>query len=462
MKILTIAWWKRPYRAGGLIEYVEDIIDEMVNRGHQEIYFFPGSYDLKLKPYIKEYEENQIKYYELVNSPNMAPKKIGNPLSDCHHEQIENLFEDVLLKEAPDIVHIHEFEGLTAGIMSVVKKYDIPLVFSIHNYWTLCPRVELFDYTVNQICNDYENGKRCVKCEIYASHNSGGITKWIRRVKNFEKYTFIYCFVKITYKILRKLFKNIKAHSERENIDCIKRAEMYVRRRKCFVEKLNLKVDRILAVSNLSKKIYERYGINKEKIQVVYSALKKIDCIKSKAPRKNNAFPVVFGFMGGYAIHKGIDLLICAFSKLDQKKAKLVIHGGNIQKYVNKIKDEKLNIDFKGTYAIENINEVLKEIDVGVVPSVWYETFGLVGAEFLQARIPIIVSDTCGVAETVENGKTGFIFRSNDINALLKKMECFVMNPEIINKLGKNMNRVKTVGEHGKEIENIYENLIKK
>lgn len=63
MKILRIAWWKRPYRAGGLIEYVEDIMAEFVKRGHQEIYFFPGSYDLKLKPYLKEYKENGIKYY---------------------------------------------------------------------------------------------------------------------------------------------------------------------------------------------------------------------------------------------------------------------------------------------------------------------------------------------------------------------------------------------------------------
>jgi len=462
MKILEVAWWKRPYRGGGLIEYVEDIIEEMVKRGHQEVYFFTGSYNLKLKPYIKEYKKNRVKFYELVNSPNIAPKKIGNPLSECQQEKIERLFEEVILKEMPDIVNIHEFEGLTAGIIDVIKKYDIPLLFSIHNYWTLCPQVELFDYVTNQICNDYQSGKRCVRCEIYSSHKTTEMTKWIRRTENFKKYSLIYDSMKVTYKMAGNIFKNFRTHFKREIIDSEKRAEMYVRRRKCFVEKLNMKVDKILAVSNMSKEICIRYGINEEKIQVIYRGLKKIDSIKPKPLRKNNIFPVVFGFMGGYAIHKGIDLLIYAFSKLDQKKAKLVIYGGKNQKYINKIKNKQLNIDFKGVYTIENINNILEEINVGIVPSIWYETFGFVGIEFLQACIPVIVSDTCGVAETIKNGKTGFIFKSNDINSLFKKMELFAKNPELIKKLGKNINRFKTIGEHGKEIENIYENLIKK
>jgi len=60
-------------RGGGFIEYVEDIMEEMVKRGHQEIYFFPGSYNLKLKPYIKECKKNGVKYYELLSSPNIVP-----------------------------------------------------------------------------------------------------------------------------------------------------------------------------------------------------------------------------------------------------------------------------------------------------------------------------------------------------------------------------------------------------
>lgn len=460
MRILRIAWWKRPYRGGGLIEYVEDIMEEMVKRGHEEVYFFSGSYDLKLKPYIKEYKENGIQYYELVNSPNIAPKRMEKPQDECQQKEIEGLFEKVLLKEHPNIVHIHEFEGLTAGIIDILEKYGIPIVFSIHNYWPLCPQVELFDYVGNRICDDYQNGERCVRCETYSPHKTTELTKWIRRAENFKKYPLIYDSMKVAYRMARDIFKNSRTHYDVKNDDTKERAKMYTKRRECFVEKLNKKVDKILAISSIAKKVYVMHGVDEKKIEVVYRGLTKLDFIKFK-PYRNNNYPIVYGFLGGFSPHKGIDVLINAFSRLERRMTKLVIYGGKKQEYVKKLENSGLsNIEFKGQYRPEDLNEVLKEIDVGVVPSVWYEAFGLVGLEFLQARIPLIVSDTCGVAEIVEDGKTGYIFKSGDISALFGKMKMFAENPFLILEFQKNIKRFKTIEEHADELEEIYENLV--
>ncbi len=460
MKILRIAWWKRTHRVGGLIEYVEDIMAELVKRGHQEIYFFAGSYDLKLKPYLNEYKENGIKYYELVNSPNIAPERMERPLDECHQKTIERFFEDVLSKVMPDIVHIHELEGLTAGIIDVVKKYKIPLIFSIHNYWPFCSQVHLFDYVNGQICDDYDTGRRCVKCELYSPHMTTGLTKWLRRADNFKKNPRIHYTMIVLYGLAENIFSRFRTYIGTKDKYAEEQAMRYVKRRRGFIEKLNKKVDTILAISNITKDIYVRYGINKEKIQVVYRGLKKIDAIEPKQYR-NTDYPIVFGFMGGCASHKGLDTLISAFSRLDQNKAKLVVYGWGNPEYIGKIKAKQLNIEFKGTYEHEAINHVFEEIDVGVVPSIGYEAFGLVGIEFLQARIPIIVSDLCGVAETIEDGKTGFIIKSNDTNALLEKLELFITNPELINSLQKNIKRFKSVEEHASELEQIYSELIR-
>ena len=460
MKILRIAWWKRTHRAGGLIEYVEDIMAELVKRGHQEIYFFAGSYDLKLKPYLKEYKGNGIKYYELVNSPNIAPERMERPLDECHQKTIERLFEDVLSKEMPDIVHIHELEGLTAGIIDVAKNYKIPLIFSIHNYWPFCSQVHLFDYVNGQICDDYDTGRRCVKCELYSPHKTTGLTKWLRRADKFKKKWGIHYTMIVLYGLAENIFCRFRTYIGTKDQYAEEQAKRYVKRRRCFIEKLNKKVDTILAISNITKEVYVRYGINKEKIHVVYRGLKKIDAIKPK-PYRNTDYPIVFGFMGGCASHKGLDTLIAAFSRLDQNKAKLVVYGWGNPEYIGKIKAKRLNIEFKGTYEHEAINHVFEEIDVGVVPSIWYEAFGLVGIEFLQARIPIIVSDLCGVAETIEDGKTGFIIKPNDTNALLEKLELFITNPELIRSLQKNIKRFKSVEEHASELEQIYNELIR-
>jgi glycosyltransferase involved in cell wall biosynthesis len=49
-----------------------------------------------------------------------------------------------------------------------------------------------------------------------------------------------------------------------------------------------------------------------------------------------------------------------------------------------------------------------------IFPSHWYETYGLVVAEAAAYGIPAIVSDVTAAAERVEDGATGWVFRSGD------------------------------------------------
>ena len=55
-----------------------------------------------------------------------------------------------------------------------------------------------------------------------------------------------------------------------------------------------------------------------------------------------------------------------------------------------------------------------------VVPSLWYETFGLAAYEALANGVPIIVSDNCAAAEAVSPGRNGLLFRSGDAGDLAR------------------------------------------
>jgi glycosyltransferase involved in cell wall biosynthesis len=57
-----------------------------------------------------------------------------------------------------------------------------------------------------------------------------------------------------------------------------------------------------------------------------------------------------------------------------------------------------------------------------VFPSRWYETFGLVVEEAAARGVPAIVSDISAAAERVEDGVTGWIFRSGDLEDLARCM----------------------------------------
>ena len=66
--------------------------------------------------------------------------------------------------------------------------------------------------------------------------------------------------------------------------------------------------------------------------------------------------------------------------------------------------------------------EALGQARCLVFPSRWYETFGLVVDEAAARGIPAIVSDISAPAERVEDGVTGWVFRSGDIDGLMRCM----------------------------------------
>jgi glycosyltransferase involved in cell wall biosynthesis len=102
---------------------------------------------------------------------------------------------------------------------------------------------------------------------------------------------------------------------------------------------------------------------------------------------------------------------------------------------------------------------VLEEIDVGVVPSIWEEVFGIVGLEYLNARIPVIASNIGGVGEWLRHGESGFLFQPGDDKALSGIMTELLDNPSEIVKLQRKMTPWKTMNEYAQEIDKLYHEL---
>jgi glycosyltransferase involved in cell wall biosynthesis len=68
-------------------------------------------------------------------------------------------------------------------------------------------------------------------------------------------------------------------------------------------------------------------------------------------------------------------------------------------------------------------------------PSLWYETYGLVVAEAAALGVPAIVSDISAAAERVQDGVTGWHFRSGDI-ADLERCLLLVTDDDIVAQAG--------------------------
>ena len=70
-------------------------------------------------------------------------------------------------------------------------------------------------------------------------------------------------------------------------------------------------------------------------------------------------------------------------------------------------------INFTGYIDYDNIHEYYNHADIGVFPSIITEAFGLTTLEALASGLPVIVSDSGGMHEVI-NDKCGFIVKRGD------------------------------------------------
>jgi len=74
-----------------------------------------------------------------------------------------------------------------------------------------------------------------------------------------------------------------------------------------------------------------------------------------------------------------------------------------------------------GLQTWENAMKHLRLIDVLVVPS-RFEGFGLSAVEGMAASLPVIASNTGGLKEIIQDGESGLLFGTGNIEELTERM----------------------------------------
>ena len=147
---------------------------------------------------------------------------------------------------------------------------------------------------------------------------------------------------------------------------------------------------------------------------------------------------VVFAFLGRMNTDKGVLDLAKAFQKLhaDFPNVKLLLIGfdeENMQEKIRQIQTE--NIIYFG--PTPKPQEVLQAADVFCLPS-YREGFGTSVIEASLLELPVICSDTYGLAETIIENKTGLRHEVKNVAQLYNQMKLLVQNEETRTVLGKN------------------------
>ncbi|MFR0911108.1 MAG: hypothetical protein ACLSHN_11080 [Eubacterium sp.] len=110
---------------------------------------------------IKTVENAEIDSYEVIN-PLPVPLDEGIILTEEFTKKCPKpkVYKEFLEEYKPEAIHIHTLMGLHKEFVKAAKKLEIPVVFTSHDYFGICPKVTMF--RDDKICDgDCSN---CFKC----------------------------------------------------------------------------------------------------------------------------------------------------------------------------------------------------------------------------------------------------------------------------------------------------------
>ena len=76
------------------------------------------------------------------------------------------------------------------------------------------------------------------------------------------------------------------------------------------------------------------------------------------------------------------------------------------------------NVRFHGAYDNRRVDALMQQVDVVVVPSIWWENSPVVIQEAIRNRRPVICSDLGGMAEKIVPGRDGWHVTAGDAAGL--------------------------------------------
>ncbi len=94
------------------------------------------------------------------------------------------------------------------------------------------------------------------------------------------------------------------------------------------------------------------------------------------------------------------------------------------------------NISFLGAIEHRQVPEILRNVDIFVMPSI-REEFGVAAVEAQAMEIPVVSTRVGGVPEVVLDGETGILVEPGDSEQLAQAILTLIENPALRRQMGK-------------------------
>lgn len=400
MKILMVN--KFLYPRGGCETYMLQLAEELKSKGH-EVEFF-GMYD----------ENNTVGNSLGLYTTNMdfhskGAARLLYPFKIIYSTEAQRKLGKVLDAFQPDVVHMNNINfQLTPSVIYAVKKRNIPLVQTVHDYQMICPNHLLYSFGEVKPCERCIGGSK-FNCVKYSCIHGSKVKSLIGAIE-------------------AKLYAILKTYQK---------VDLYI----CpsyFLEK------KLLAASELYR----------GKTLTIHNFIEKKPLPEKVAPEK----PYV-AFAARLSKEKGVTLM-CEAAKLLPDYSFLVAGSGPDGECLKEVP----NITMKGFLSGDELISLMANAKVMLLPSVWYENCPLSILETHSFGVPVITMNSGGMAELVEDGKTGALVRDPTPEAVAEAIRRCFEDEEYYRILKENCETMRDkiigVSEYSDIVLSQYQNLI--
>ena len=376
---------------------------------------------------------------EIVDSPLYDHGR--QPGAELGEPRVERLFRRVLREVRPDVVHVHELAGLPSSVLEIAHSEGAPVVMTLQDYFPLCPAFRLVDAD-GRVCTRREVGEDCLATlaadprrrelliEASLRHDVGDRRGIVR---------------------LARLGAALR-RTERAT------AHAYQRRREVNAERLG-GVDLLLAMSHRVAELYAQLGVDPARLRTLHLTLAHVERLRPRPPRR--AEPLTFATLAALESEtKGARVLLDAVRALGPGPYRVLVFG-----YVDPRFEAEARalpqLELRGAFRPDELDAILDEVDVGLLPSIWEEAYGYVGIELLAKGIPVVGNAIGGIVDYVRDGETGWLNRSCGAEELARIMGDLVAHPERVGQrsgavLAARERIVKPMAAHADEMDVLY------
>ena len=406
MKILLTVHQFFPNYFSGTEVLTMSVARELILRGHQVAVLtgFPAARHLDDSERFDEYDLEGMQVFRFHHA--FVPMGEQDVLTELEYDNhlAAQYFAKIIGQFKPDIIHFFHLSRLGGALIDVAVGANIPAYYTPTDFWSVCPTSQLL----------LHDGKMCAGPTRYA----GNCVKHVGELTRGKRVRHV---TRLVPDAVADLIVRATANDILPPYPLSREITAMSRRRDFLVTRVNW-LNGVVSPTALMTRVLTENGV--DPTAIVNSAY-GIDTSGYTLPPPERApgTPLVIGFIGTLAPHKGAHVLIEAFKRLPPGAAHLKIYGNpaDFPDYYTSLEKRAAGtpgIAFCGTFPNGEIAAVLGGLHTLVVPSLWVENAPLVVYSALAAKRPVIASDFPGLSENIKHGVNGMTFPAGDVAAL--------------------------------------------